>query len=177
MKNLSSLFLALILASSVSFAQTKKEKKQLKEEAKEQGFLKMKKLIDSGAFEFEGRWATSQRGNRINLNSNPTFLKMDNQEADAFFPFFGRRFTGGGGYGSDGGIEFKTTVTDYKVSYNEKKKHVIVEFKAKGKDDTFNVRMVVHSGGTAAVNITSTHRSVMNYDGIVKEFSKKEKAN
>ena len=172
MKNLSSLILALIVASSVSFGQTKAEKKKLKEEEKEQGFLNMKELIDSGVYEFQGRWATSQRGNRINLNSNPTFLKMENGEADAFFPFFGRRFTGGGGYGTDGGIEFKTTVSDYKVSYNEKKKQVVVDFSAHGKDDVFKVHMVVFSAGNSTITITSNHRTVMNYDGIVKELSK-----
>src|SRR5210317_1986383 len=174
MKNLSSLFLALVLASSVSFGQTKEEKKKLKEEEREQGFLEMKKLIDSGTYEFEGRWATSQRGARINLMTNPTFLKMTDQEADAFFPFFGQRFTGSGAYGTDSGIEFNTTVSDYKVSYNEKKKQVIVNFKAKGKNDTYKVRMVIFSKGNSSITITSDHRSVMNYDGVVKELVKKE---
>ena len=177
MKNLITLFLALVVASSVSFGQTKEEKKKLKEAQKEQGFQEMKDLIDSGAYEFEGEWAISQRGRRINLFTNPTYLKMDNQEAEGFFPFFGERFSGSAAYGTDSGIEFKTKVTNYKVTYNDKKRQVIIDFKAKGKYETFEVKMYVYTNGNGKITIVSNNRSVMNYDGKIKELTKKEDAN
>lgn len=177
MKNLITLFLAVVVVSSVSFGQTKEEKKKIKEEQKEQGFQEMKALIDSGAFEFVGDWAISQRGRRVNLMTNPNYLRMDNEEADAFFPFFGERFSGSAGYGTDTGIEFKTKVTKYKVTYNEKKKQVIVKFRAKSKYESYDVKMVVFSNNKSAVTVTSNHRSLMNYDGKVKELTKKEDTN
>ena len=177
MKNLITLFLAVVVASSVSFGQTKEEKKKLKEEQKEQGFQDMKDLINAGAYEFTGEWATSQRGRRINLMTNPTYMKMDNQEADGFFPFFGERFSGSAGYGTDAGIEFKTKVTEHEVTYNDKKRQITIDFKAKGKHETFTVKMVVFSNGNSKVTIISNNRSIMNYDGKVKELTKKEDAN
>lgn len=178
MKNLITLFISLFLVSSISFAQTKKEKKQLKEEQKVQGFEEMKTLIDSNTFEFIGEWAISHRGRRINLITNPTFLRMNNQEADAFFPFFGERYSGAGAYGSDsGGIEFKTEVTNYDVSYIDKKKQVRIKFNAPGKGEKFEITMLVFSNGNASVTITSNNRSIMKYDGSVKELEVKETEN
>lgn len=177
MKNLITLFLAIVVSGTVSFGQTKAEKKKLKEAQKDEAYQNMKDLIDAGAYEFEGEWAISQRGRRINLYTNPTFLKMDHEDAHGFFPFFGERFSGSAAYGTDSGIEFDTKVTDYKVTYNDKKRQVIIDFKAKGEYETFEVKFYVYSNSNGKITIISNNRSVMNYDGKVKKLSKKEDAN
>lgn len=175
MKNSIILFVALFVASTVSFGQTKKEKKKLKEEKKEQDFQEMKDLINSGTYEFDGQWAISHRGRRINLTTNPTFIKMNHKEANAFLPFFGERYSGAASYGGDSGIEFNNQVSDYEVSFNEKKKQVIVKFIGEGKTDTFSFKMIVFPNGNTNITVTSNHRSLMRYDGLLKELVLEEK--
>ena len=89
----------------------------------------MKDLINSASFAFTGEWATSQKGRRINLMSNPTFIKMDTKNADAYLPFFGTAQVGG--YGAGGAIEFKDKVQDYTVTFDDKKQKAIIKFKTK----------------------------------------------
>lgn len=170
MNKLFALLLVTLFIVSPSMAQTKKEVKQAK---KQQEYEAIKKLINSKQFEFIGEWATSNTGKRINLMSNPTYLKIDNSSADAFFPFFGRGFAGSG-YGSDGGIEFTDPLENYNVEFDENKQTIDINFTGKGKNDTYKVIIKVFSSSSASVNINSNNRSNMSYSGKIKALDKKE---
>ena len=154
-----------------TFGQSKKE---LKAEKKQQGYISTKELINSQQYEFTGEWATSSRGKRINLISNPTFMKIDNTTGDGFFPFFGTSFSGSG-YGSgSGGIEFKNELEGYTVTFNDKKQTATIKFKVQGENDNYDVTVKVFAEGNTSITINSNNRSTMNYSGKTNVLEKKE---
>lgn len=159
----------MLLFVSPTFAQTKKELKAIK---KQEDFEATKKLIDSKQYEFTGEWATSSRGMRINLISNPTYLKVDNTTGDGNLPFFGTGFSGSAYNG--GGIEFKNELEDYTVTLNEKKREITIKFKVRGESDYYSVIARVFAGGNTSITISSNNRSVMNYSGNTAALEKKE---
>ena len=169
-KLFSLLFITLFLASP-SIAQTKKELKAAK---KQEEYISTKELINSKQYEFTGEWATSNRGRRINLMSNPTYMKIDNTSADGFFPFFGTGYSGAAYASGGGGIEFKNELENYNVSFNDKKYEISITFKVKGENDYYDILVRVFAGGNTSITISSNNRSTMNYSGNTKTLEKKE---
>lgn len=173
MKKTFTLIALLIFVVIPVISQTKEEKKAIKSATAEKEYEAMKVLINAEIFMFEGEWATSQGGQRINLMSNPTFIKMDTKKADAYFPFFGTAQVAG--YGSGGGIEFNGNVQNYTVTFNDKKQKATIKFNAKSEtSENFDVTIDVYGSLSATVNINSSNRSSMNYSGKIKPFVKKE---
>ncbi len=169
MNKLFSLLLITLFFVSPSIAQSKKELKAAK---KQEAYKVTKKLIDSKQYEFTGEWATSSRGMRINLMSNPTYMKIDNTTGEGSFPFFGTGYSGAAYKG--GGIEFKNELENYTVTLNDKKQEVTIKFKVKGESDYYSVIVRVFAGGNTSITIDSNNRSVMNYSGTTKALEKKE---
>lgn len=170
MKKLFTVLLLVFVGFQPVIGQTKKEAKETK---KQQEYEAAKELINSKQYEFTGDWATSNSGKRINLISNPTYIKIDNSSADGYLPFFGRAFSGAG-YGSDGAIEFKDPLENYKVEIDDNKQIVNIKFNAKGDKDKYDVTMRVFGSGSATITINSNNRSTMTYSGKIKTLEKKE---
>jgi len=175
MKKIFALVTFVMLVVNPIISQTKAEKKAAKEAVAIKEYEAMKALINSESYTFEGEWATSNRGRRINLMSNPTFIKMEAKNADAFLPFFGTAHSGAGYGSSNGGIEFKGEVQDYQVNFNDKKKRATIKYKTKSKSsENFDVTITIHGSTSANVNINSSNRSTMNYSGEIKKLEKKK---
>lgn len=171
MKKLLPLIVLLSFIIQPISAQTKKELKAAK---KQQEYELIKKLIDTKQYEFTGEWATSSKGRRVNLISNPTYLKIDNTTGDGYFPFFGTGFSGAAYTSGNGGIEFKNELENYTVTLNDKKRQVSIKFKVKGENDYYDVIVSVFAGGNTSITINSNNRSVMTYSGKTTALEKKE---
>jgi hypothetical protein len=160
-----------VLAVTFVNAQSKESKKEAKAQAELKEYEEMKVLVNSEVFMFTGEWANSQNGKRINLMGNPTYLKLDKKIADGYLPFFGTAQTGG--YGAGGAIEFKGNVENYTWSFDDKKQKAIVKFKAKGDtSEYFDVTITVFRSLSTTVNINSSSRSTMSYNGRIKTLEK-----
>jgi len=170
MKKLFTILLLVFVGFQPVIGQSKKEAKETK---KQQEYDAVKKLVNSKQFEFTGEWATSNSGKRINLMSNPTYIKMDNSSVDGYLPFFGRAFSGAG-YGSDGAIEFKDPLENHKVEFDDEKQTVNIKFNAKGDKDKYDVTIKVFGSGSATITINSNNRSTMTYSGKIKALEKKK---
>lgn len=173
MKNLIINIFFLLAIISYVLSQTKEEKKQLKAEQEVKESKITTELINSGSFQFEATWATTQKGRRINLIGNPNYLKLNNNEADVDLPFFGEAFSGSIGISGDGGIVFKGTPENYKTDFNDKKQKHTIEFKGKGKNDTYDFSLTVFKNGNANLTVNSNNRSSISYDGKILELEKK----
>lgn len=172
MKNILILFSLFVFVGNSIFAQTKEDKKAKKAATAEKEYQAMKAIINAEVFTFEGEWANSQSGRRINLISNPTFIKMDAKKADAYLPFFGTAQVGG--YGAGGAIEFIGEVQNYTVTFNDKTQKATIKFSSKSKTtESFDVTINVFGSLSASVNINSSSRSTMNYSGRIKPLEKK----
>ncbi len=142
-------------------------KKELKKQKAAEEYTTTKKLINSKKFIFEADWATSQGGRRINLMSNPNFIKVDNDKTIADMPYFGVAQTAVGIMNGDAGVKFDTSPRGYKVDFNDKKQRITIKFDADNKSENFNVTMHVYKSGNASVTITSSSRNSISYDGKI----------
>ena len=165
MKNLRNCLLLFVLLTATSFGQTKKEKKEMKAQEEAKQFEATKELIDSGTFEFYADWANSFQGRRINLVTNPNHLKMNQKEASIYLPYFGVAHNSSPAYSNMGAMEFQGTVEDYAIKVNEKKKQVIISFRAKAKREVIDLSLTVFPDGNSRLTANSSVRTGMNYDG------------
>ena len=159
------LFLAFITPVT---AQTREEKKKIKEEKAAKEYALLKDFVNTKKFNFEATWATTQKGRRINMQSNPNYLKIDNSNAEIYLPFFGTSHSGGAGYGTDGGIVFEGDLEKYSVTFNDKKQLANIKFTAKAKSEIFDFTLTIYGNKNANLNVSSNSRSNMSYSGKIK---------
>ncbi|OIQ28492.1 MAG: hypothetical protein BM564_08805 [Bacteroidetes bacterium MedPE-SWsnd-G2] len=155
----------ILLSITIGNAQTKAEKKAEKELLTTQEFKNILKVVKSKSYEFEGEWATTQGGRRVNIFNNTNSLKMDGSHSKADLPFFG--VVTGGGYNLSPGIEFDDDISDYSMSINQKKHRINIKYKVRSKAELYHVNITVFHSGRASVNINSTYRNTMTYDGEI----------
>lgn len=171
MRKITLLLVTMMLCSHALYSQSKKELKA-EEAAKE--FEAMNTLIDSKNFEFQADWATSQGGRRVNLTTSANMLKIENDSANIYLPYFGTMTSGGAAMTSDGGINFTGEIESYKKTVNEKKQKIIVQFSARTSNDKYDFYMTIYKGGNSLITLNSNYRSVIKYDGRTGEIRKKE---
>lgn len=161
-------FISLMICS-VAIGQTKKEKKAAKS-LKE--YEQMKEVINEKAYNFQAEWATTLQGRRINLNSNSNFLRVKNDSANIYLPYFGQSSSGGVAMTTNGGIEYSGLMEDYKVSFDDKKQKIIVQFEGKSKNERYQFNMTVYKGGNTIMNINSNYRTGIKYEGNTRKPKK-----
>jgi len=152
-------------------AQTKAEKKEMKEKKAEEEYAATKELINSGNYKFEATWANTLNGRKIDLTTNPNYLKIKDTNADIYLPYFGEVHTPVAP-GGDGGIIFIGQVESYKVDFNIKKQKVIIRFSGKAKNEFFDFTLTVFRNGGSNLNVNSNFRKRISYDGRTSELKK-----
>jgi len=173
MKSLVFLFIILFVSSNLMFAQTKAEKKALKAQKSLDEYNAAKELINSGTYTFEADWATTQKGNRINLTTNSNSLIINNSNAKADLPYFG--VAQNISFGGDGGIKFDGEIQDYQMEFDDKKQKIIVKFKARKGPESFLVILSVFKMESASLTLNSNNRNGITYDGKIKPLEIKDK--
>ena len=113
MKRTAILISVCMLMNSLVFSQSKKE---LKKEKEEKEYQKILTLIEGQNFEFEADWATAQGGRRINLISSPNFLKIKNDSAIIYLPYFGTLTSAASAMTNEGGIIFSGLMENYEMT-------------------------------------------------------------
>ena len=158
-------YLLLIFGLVISLSISAQSKKELKEAEAEKEYQEIKALVETGEFDFMADWATTARGRRINLTTNPNFIKFSKDSIDTYLPYFGSSTSGGATMTSDGGIECSGPKTKYKVSYNDKKKKIQLAFTTTDNNDTFDFSVTIFKGGNTNMNVNSNYRTSIKYDG------------
>lgn len=165
MRKIALLIFAFMLVNSMSFGQTREEKKIKKQELNEVNFQYAKDLVDSGQFTFRSAWMNTRAGKRVQLDAGRGYLTINDGVAQSFLPYFGvvrvaSMYEGGG-------IEFNSEMKDYEVSYDEKRRIINIEFKMKGRQEKYDVYVQIFNGLTASVTINSNVRDSIIYDGNI----------
>ena len=171
MKKTALFILLCILLNNFAFSQSKKE---LKKEQEQKEYQEILSLIESQNYEFEADWATSQSGRRINLISNYNLLRIKNDSAEIYLPYFGTLTSGAAAITNDTGIEFSGLIENYEMTVDDKKQKILVKFNATTKNDIFNFNLSFFRGGNTLINLNSNFRSVIKYDGKTGEISVKK---
>ena len=168
MKNYEQIIFALIFLSlaTTTLAQEKGH------EAKDESYAKAVSLIESGQYKFVAGWAYTQKGRQVDLTTNPNFLTVADKEATAELPYFGV-INGGAatGYGSgDSGLKFNSELANYEVSKKDKKRRLIVTFRAKQGTEVLNCTLTVNGPESVTLVVSSSLRQSIRYTGkLIKE--------
>lgn len=163
-----SLFFLLVAVTTVN-AQTKAEKKAIKEAQEQEEFAKTKTLVEGEVFTFTADWATTQKGRRINLIGNPNFLRLDHQKVDADLPYFGvAQVASGYGSSSSGGVVAKGDIYNYSQKIDEKKRRITISFSVKNNSENFNMILTIYGNGNSNLSVSSSNRNRITYDGKIE---------
>lgn len=194
MKKIIPFFILCLTINTISFSQTRLEKKNAKKEKIAQKFKAIVSLVESGNFKFEADWATPLgndvaniglglrgggavfQGGRVNLTSIDNFVHIKNKNADIFLPYFGRVFFPTRNL-NDNGINYKGNLDDYSISVNKKKKRLILKFNAKKPNDSIKFQFVINADNGARLTVNSTKRQSISYTGVISELKVKKELN
>jgi len=158
--------MSLVIFTNFTYAQSKEEKKLLKEELAQEEFESTKKLIDTKMYVFDATWLTTQNGRRINIMGNINQIEVKNDSTKASMQYFGvvtvSRFS------SESGVKFEDKIEDYKVKYNENKKKIMISYTAKNKAEKYDVSITVFKDGSAFVDLYSSYRNNITYEGEIE---------
>ena len=185
------LFFTLVVFTFNSFSQSRQVRKAKKKADLEVKFKATKALLESKSFQFEANWVNPLgndavrigqslpgsvavfQGNRVSLTGNSNYVKITGDKANIALPFFGRVFVPSR-INSNGGFNYNGNLDNYSVSINEKKKAITIKFKAKSDNDQLIFILRVNAGGGAILNVNSTNRQTIAYDGVVKALDLKQ---
>jgi hypothetical protein len=168
MKNIKLIVVMIcLLASANSFAQLSgKAKRQQKKELKMQ---EIEQLVNNQKFTFIPRSLTTSSGYTKDLNFSYE-LELNQDSTKAYLPFWGRAYIAK--INDEGGILFETTADDLEIKTLHEKGFE-VRFKAKGKEDTYQIKMEISKQGYTSLFITSNNKSHISYYGQIEAIKKK----
>ncbi|QOD61342.1 DUF4251 domain-containing protein [Polaribacter haliotis] len=110
----------------------------------------------------------------IDLMGNPNFFRINGDSIHMDLPYYGQRQISGG-YNSDSGVKFEGKPKEFSKTYNSKKNAYILKYSLNENTENYNVTLTLFSNKRSSLNINSTHRSTISYDGKWKEYVFKKK--
>ncbi len=189
MKKIISIGIITLLGFSLLNAQSKLERKALKKKKIETHYNTIKKLVTSGTFQFKASYAfalgndiakvsnllvganNTFEGNRVNLTNNTNFLKLNKENATINLPYFGRvhRVVSYNGI-DDNGIAFEGNIEKHKIEFYDSKHKIEIKFEANKPQEKLKLHLVINSNGTSFLNVSSSNRQNIRYEGKISSI-------
>ena len=153
---------------------------------KERQLNDLKELVDTKSFIFKAETAspmqtyavmqvtsallrnTGNAAGRIYLAGNGDYIKIMGDTVKAELSYFGEARMVTSLDPRDNGINFEGQPTTYKVSENEKKNTLSLEFDIKSKSDQYSVIMQLYPSKHAKIFVNSANRTSIRYDGEIE---------
>lgn len=110
--------------------------------------------------------------NRILLTSGQDYFIMSGDKISADLPYYGVRQMGGEYNQKKGGIIFDGPYKSYKTDYNEKKRMYTLRYRITHNRESFNVVVKVFENLKAEIFVNTSHRTAINYSGVVRNMDK-----
>jgi len=173
MKSLCFILSFMLLLSLPANGQSKKEKKQIKEQAKLEEFEATKALIESNHFVFKPSWVVSNDSEQ--LRANRFFLRVTNQEVEAELPYRGheRSYTipipANNQDNKNNIIYFKGPAKNYQTEFDEKKKMIYVQFEGNSKKERLSFYFTIYHNGSTTLFLNPSSRTNLKYEGVIEE--------
>lgn len=133
----------------------------------------MLELVESKRFEIENDWVIPMRIRQISLIGNSNYLRFVGDSVAIFLPYFGVRHSGGG-YGSDGGIEFEGSPKNLKIEPDSLKHKINISFEGNHNNEQFDFQIQVFSNKKTSVYVNSSQRDAISYRGKIRPLSKEK---
>ncbi|MGB5273124.1 MAG: DUF4251 domain-containing protein, partial [Flavobacteriaceae bacterium] len=108
----------------------------------------------------------------ISLIGNPNYLKIRGDSISAYLPYFGEQQMGAG-YTSEGGaVQFNGVPISYESVKDQKRQRYEINFRIRNKTETYTVNLLLYAKKVSVINVISTHRFSIRYEGRVAPLSK-----
>lgn len=130
-------------------------------------FEKLSELVNSREFEIENEWLMPLGGSNINLIGNPNYIRFQGDSVDVFLPYFGVRQSGGG-YGGNGGIEYKGPAKSLNITEDTVKRNILINFEGEQNNENLEFFIILFQGGSATTSVSSSQRQSISYRGDVR---------
>lgn len=156
------LLLVTVIGAPALSAQTKKEKKEMKQKA-------IKELVLSEKYKIDVDRAIPARGRSVSLTS-PYSIEIRNDSVISHLPYYGRAYSIP--YGGGEGLNFKAPISDYKVEW-DKKGTAKVRFTARSTEDRFSFNIDIFSNGSSSIFVNMQNRQSISFQGDLDMTEKK----
>lgn len=146
-----------------------------------QEISKFKEIVKINKFEFEASSANpiglgNVRGinnllppgsnqSNINLVGTTNYLRVKNDSIFFDLPYYGERQMGGAYNSSDAGLKFEGVPKKVSSNYDEEKIKYTINYDINTPNENLNLVLVLFPNKYATLNITSSHRTSINYSG------------
>jgi len=121
--------------------------------------------IKSKDFTIKVNFANPLRWKQIYLTSEYD-LRIKNDSAFAYLPFFGVAYSAPYG-GGEGGIKFAEPITGYTIKPNRKSDGWDIRFEIKAKESNYNISMNVFNNGSSMFTVNSFNRDPITFNGEI----------
>jgi len=118
-----------------------------------------------------GLFFPGSNASRVDLIGNPNYVKVKGDSIAVYLPYFGERQMGGGYANSDSAIQFEGVPDSYEATWNEKKQRYDIRITMKQKTETFEMNLVLFPNLSCGINVNSSHRFSIRYNGDVKPLT------
>lgn len=117
-----------------------------------------------------GLLAPGDNATQINIQGNSSYLKFEGDTVSADLPYFGERQFGGG-YDNDTGIKFEGIPKDLEIENVEDKNLYIIDFDINQDTENYQITLRLYPNLKALININSSQRFPIRYDGTIKAIN------
>jgi type II secretory pathway pseudopilin PulG len=166
-RNLVALLLVSVLSVTTLMAQNTKADRKAEQAAEQVAALK--NMIDAQSYVFKARTANPMRGRTMQLTTDYT-VKVGKDTVVSDLPYFGRAFTAPVDP-TKGGIQFTSTKFDYSTKEIKKGWEVTIKPTDTG-GDIQQLFLTIFNNGSASLQVTSTNRTPISFNGTVVEKKK-----
>lgn len=136
-----------------------------KADKKAEKAAQVKAMIDAQRYVFRPQSANPMRGRTLQLTTEYS-VKVSKDTIISDLPYFGRAFTAPMDP-SKGGIQFNSTKFDYKLETIKKGWQVTI--KPADASDVQQFFLTIFNNGSASLQVTSTNRTPITFQGYVME--------
>ncbi len=163
----------------------------------QQAFQELKAMVAAQNFEIESDFARpmvttafmqvantnilgpGNSASQIDINNNSNKFTVKGDTISGYFPYFGEQQFGGGYPGTNHqGIEFKDVPENYKMTVNDDKHTVNINFIMEDQyrnNERYNIYVTLFPNKRSTIQINSTNRTSIQYSGQFKALeSQKE---
>ena len=127
----------------------------------------IRQKVASKNFTIQVNYANPLRGSQIYLTSDYE-LKIKNDSAFAYLPYFGEAFVALYG-SSEGGIQFRKPVHNYKMEPMNKNLGWNIHFRVKSDYTTYDFSIQIFRNGQSDFTVTSFDKDAISFSGALKD--------
>lgn len=172
MKYLFTIAILMVSILTINAQEEKKSRKERRAEREAKLVEQTKTLIKTEAWQFNANQMLPSQGQSRNLTT-PYRVVIKENKIDSYLPFMGRAYSASYG-GTDSPMIFEGEIENYEVKEG-KKGATIIKIKTKNKNDVLEYTFNISQNGSTSLNVNSTNRRHISYNGELVPIEENEK--